>query len=299
MSIRHNVHSAFKSVYNKYWRDSSSATTSSFQDSGKLTLEEFITAGDNLIELCPAWKWVQGTNSKDKANNRCLVLENIVCAARASAVANTVRAKKVRIPNGEEGDDGEEFEEITFAVEEGNQEKDDHESEDDEDFKPPESGPDSAVRYYDLSICYDPYYRTPQFFFSPSYKFYSSPDRHNTSVKMLEREEMLQDVNIINKNNTVTIDKHPLKFPEGVLNYQRCIGIHNCRHAERMKSELEYMRRKKLLLMSQSNAGGNEVDSGRRLEFPTHLSLILFLKMISTAVPTIQYDVVSCDFELV
>jgi len=48
-------------------------TESTFFKEGKLTVQEFVASGDQLIGMCPQWKWMPA--SADKYVNKYLPLE--------------------------------------------------------------------------------------------------------------------------------------------------------------------------------------------------------------------------------
>ena len=82
--------------------------------------------------------------------------------------------------------------------------------------------------------------------------------------KPLKTESIFEDISQEHAHKTVTIDKHPhLGIP--------CAFIHPCRHAEVMKTFCDRLR------------------SGDK-ELRVEQYFFLFLKFISTVIPTINYD---------
>jgi ubiquitin-like-conjugating enzyme ATG3 len=117
------------------------------------------------------------------------------------------------------------------------------------------------VRSYDLSITYDFYYQTPRLWLIG----------YNENGQLLSEEETFEDIMADYANKTVTIENHPhLGIKEA--------SIHPCNHAKVMK---------KIIDTVQSNGGTPQV----------HSSLFVFLKFISSVVPTIEYDF-TIDLEL-
>jgi len=139
-------------------------------------------------------------------------------------------------------------------------------AEDDDDaadgFVLPDSGAESSnVRTYDLSITYDKYYQTPRLWLF-GYDVYGRP---------LEAKEIFQDVLSEYHSKTVTVDPHPLTA------VPTC-SIHPCKHAAVMKKVIR-----------------DWIEQGLQ---PRHdLALFVFLKFISSVVPTIDYDF-TMDIEL-
>ena len=110
------------------------------------------------------------------------------------------------------------------------------------------------VRSYDLSITYDFYYQTPRLWLLG----------YSEEGQLLSELEVFEDVMADYANKTVTIENHPhLGIKEA--------SIHPCNHAKVMK---------KIIDTVQENGGTMEV----------HQSLFVFLKFISSVVPTIEYD---------
>jgi len=120
------------------------------------------------------------------------------------------------------------------------------------------------VRTYDLSITYDKYYQTPRVWMMG----YTSVD----SSQPLTGEEMMQDVMSDYANRTVTIDPHPhVGGPHA--------SIHPCQHGAVMKTIVKNL--------TKAVEGGNddEVDKPS-----VEMYLFIFLKFVSSIIPTINYD---------
>jgi Autophagocytosis associated protein, active-site domain./Autophagocytosis associated protein C-terminal./Autophagocytosis associated protein (Atg3), N-terminal domain. len=118
------------------------------------------------------------------------------------------------------------------------------------------------VRTYDLSITYDKYYQTPRVFMIG----YASED----SSQPLTGEEMLQDVMSDYANRTVTIDPHP-----HVSGYHA--SIHPCQHGAVMKTIVK-------------NLTKAAVDGSEGKPPSVEMYLFIFLKFVSSIIPTINYD---------
>ncbi|OMH84886.1 Autophagy-related protein 3 [Zancudomyces culisetae] len=110
------------------------------------------------------------------------------------------------------------------------------------------------TRTYDISITYDKYYQTPRVWLCG----YDEDDIP------LSSKDIFEDISQEHAKKTVTIEPHPH------LPTQQA-SIHPCKHANVMKKIIE-----------MSIEGDREV----RVE----QYLIIFLKFISTVLPTIEYD---------
>lgn len=112
----------------------------------------------------------------------------------------------------------------------------------------------TATRSYDLSVTYDKYYQTPRLWLKG----------YNEQGLPLESSEIFEDILTDYVSKTVTIDPHPCT---GELT----VSIHPCRHAAVMKK-----------VVNGWLAHGIA---------PRHdLALVVLLKLISSVIPTIQYD---------
>jgi ubiquitin-like-conjugating enzyme ATG3 len=120
--------------------------------------------------------------------------------------------------------------------------------------------PDDPIirtRTYDISIVYDKYYRTPRIFLF-GYDEYRQP---------LSTEQIYEDISSDYADKTVTVEIHPYtQLPTA--------SIHPCKHAYVMKRLIQQLQ--------HSN------DRERQLDVRHYL--LLFLKFMSSVIPTIQYD---------
>lgn len=132
------------------------------------------------------------------------------------------------------------------------------------------------VRTYDLSITYDKYYQTPRVWMMG----YESSD----SSQPLTGEQMLQDVMSDYANRTVTIDPHP-----HVTGYHA--SIHPCQHGAVMKTIVKNLTK---AAGGTTAAGGESNDdsggTGEAQGPSVEMYLFIFLKFVSSIIPTINYD---------
>lgn len=117
------------------------------------------------------------------------------------------------------------------------------------------------VRKYDLSITYDFYTQTPRLWLTG----------YNEDGQPLSNIEIFEDIDADYAQKTVTIDPHP---HSGI----KQASIHPCNHAKVMKTIIDTI---------IVNGGQPQVTQ----------CLFVFLKFISSVIPTIQYDF-TVDLEL-
>ena len=128
------------------------------------------------------------------------------------------------------------------------------------------------VRTYDLSITYDKYYQTPRVWMMG----YSSSD----TSQPLTGKEMMQDVMSDYANRTVTIETHPhVAGPHA--------SIHPCQHGAVMKTIV-----RNLMASSEdaSTKEGANYGAGAAKAPSIEMYLFIFLKFVSSIIPTINYD---------
>jgi len=169
---------------------------SKFQETGVITPEEFLAAGDHLVHHCPTWQWAAGdeTSYKDylPKEKQFLITRNVPCYKRCRQMEYSSEQEKL-LDDGE-GDDGwvdthhyaeksdEKVSEMTLEEKvddktSSREEDSDEEAVDMEEFvesgmledaatidikKESSGGEIVATRTYDLNITYDKYYQTPR-----------------------------------------------------------------------------------------------------------------------------------------
>lgn len=284
-------------------------TKSAFLEKGVLTPEEFVQAGDELVYRCPTWAWEGGEASKRKsylpADKQYLITRNVPCQNRVSSMET---ALSMQAEAGMDEDDDEwmvssiikasdnpedEFDildsegEVIEAPQPDSKPsaEDDDEYADMADFDDDNVIADDAavvtaeaegndnlvkVRTYDLSITYDKYYQTPRVWMIG----------RTASDQPLTAKEMMEDVISDYANKTVTMENHP-----HVSGHHA--SIHPCQHGKVMKAIV-----KNLIKASEkkvADAGeGAEAAVGAAVSLDIYL--FIFLKFISSMIPTISYD---------
>ena len=252
---------------------------SNFEESGRLTPEEFVLAGDYLVFKCPTWQWASPASVEIirdflPTNKQYLVTRGVPSVKRINEdVLREGQSDSQDVTNVD----------IVQAEEEGavidlRKESTTVTVHDDSDIIPDMETFDSTdnlvtlnnnnnnddaiknqvvlTRTYDLFITYDKYYQTPRMWITG----YDEDGIPLSPDLFLSPQS---DISTEHAQKTVTLET----FPHSNPTYQ-IATVHPCKHANVMQSILERMR------------GGVRVDQ----------YLIIFLKWMASVFPTINYD---------
>ena len=253
---------------------------SAFLEKGTLTPVEFLEAGEHLVHRCPTWSWSTSTPGCEQKHlppdKQFLITRGVPCRRRVRNIEDPIIAEK-------ETEDGwvvtevskteEHYEEIKLqAAQVIEQEDDDIPDIEDvnenlvdeneanvfskEGYFRGEEPEDNIMktRVYDLSITYDLYYQTPRLWLVG----------YDEEMGPLNPGQMFEDIMEDYAKKTATIENHPcVGAPQ--------ISIHPCNHAKMMKHFIDIL---------ASNGSVAQV----------HHAMLVFLKFLSSVVPTIEYD---------
>lgn len=267
------VYENWKKVYNQF---SGPKTESNFQKTGTLTAKEFVEAGDALCQKIPVWEWCSGDADVQTflpPNKKYLVFRGATSFDRAETDIDRLA--------GEGTDDADGWVAThpgyqPKAKEKAQEKKEINWDDDDDECVTQEDEPSEAraCRLYDVYLVYDKYYQTPRVFLIGF-----------QNNKPLTKDEMMEDVYAANREKTVSVDSHPyLSAP--------CISIHPCKHAETMQVILGHYK-------ERLEDAQEDLPEAQKVPFvfPTYMALFVFLKFISSVVPTINYDL-SVDMDM-
>ena len=100
-SLKNTLHKAYRNVATKFM---GVMTHSVFLTEGKLTPDEFVFAGDCLVESCPTWSWEGGDADKWNKNlpedKQFLITRDVPCTERAK---DLVHSGSIDETEGEDG----------------------------------------------------------------------------------------------------------------------------------------------------------------------------------------------------
>lgn len=279
---------------------------STFYDTGRLTPEEFVRAGDFLVYKCPTWRWSAGDPRKSRSylprDKQYLITKNVPCMQRVEDKAEIFSehnegewtvfeeppseiAVPVELDNGKNkgsrdeddknvkdvknDEDVENVKDVENDKHDGNvsQETQNKMFEEDDDFY--DAGQDEALAEDDVlkTRSYDVYITWDKYYQTPRVWLFGY-DEHKLP---LSQKEMFEDISAEHAKKTVTYEAHPHE------NYP-CISIHPCKHDNVMKRLMAY------------RMGEMPKGTTRKAEIRVEQYMFLFLKFIGTVIPTISYD---------
>lgn len=276
------IHSALDKVRDKY---APITHTSTFRQTGQLTPEEFVLAGDFLVYKFPSWSWSDASHPSKRVSylppdKQFLLTRNVPCHRRLVDGYKIMEGERnIQSENGD-GEEGwlatggdkkaEPSEKDVRTLDgSGNLHTSEHEDQEEEipDIEDEEDDSEAIIRdnnnaastkiplrTYTLYITYTPYYRTPRFYLS---------GYQGASNQPLDPIAMMEDIMGDYKDKTVTLEDFP--FFDASQNVKMA-SIHPCRHASVMKSLLDRADAALKLRRERVKAGKNSaVPSGKEL----------------------------------
>uniref|UniRef100_A0A915P158 Ubiquitin-like-conjugating enzyme ATG3 n=1 Tax=Meloidogyne floridensis TaxID=298350 RepID=A0A915P158_9BILA len=89
---------------------------SKFKETGVLTPEEFVAAGDHLVHLCPTWSWAKSSDSNGTCtylpvDKQFLITKQVPCHQRCAQIMGYDESKEkiIKEESAETGDDQDEW----------------------------------------------------------------------------------------------------------------------------------------------------------------------------------------------
>ncbi|KAK6747326.1 hypothetical protein RB195_000496 [Necator americanus] len=274
---------------------------SKFRETGVLTPEEFVIAGDHLVHHCSTWKWSKAADpsrmrSYLPEDKQFLIVRNVPCHKRCrqmeydASQEKILSSEEIGAEDGFAGDEdsgwvdthhfGHEGSEQARNVElcatvndnsNGDGDDEDEPAMDLDDFV--ESGgledidPNRYVASRSVAVAEMEKPRTYDLHITYD-KYYQVPRLflmgYDENRKPLTVEQTYEDFSADHANKTITVEGHPhidCDMPT----------VHPCRHAEMMKRLLDQL-----------------AENGK--ELGVHEYLLIFLKFVQAVIPTIEYD---------
>jgi len=248
MSFKNKIYNTYKNIAESVIPD---LKTNNFIKTGMLTKDDFIKTGNYLIQNYSQWSW--------HTNGTCLKLSDILYKKQ-------IFEKNEKYDNDvEEKHDWNIYSTTSFNnIEEKEMSISDSDNELENMTERGLVKEDEATinskynndnnHYYDITITYDQYYRTPRIWFYGKY----------ISGECLEDNIIYNDFSLEHTNITITNEEHPI-----LKKY--CISVHPCKHAYAMK--------RMLLLQLENNK-----------DIIIEKYLIYFLKFVSCIIPQMNFD---------
>lgn len=281
---------------------------SKFKETGVLTPEEFVAAGDHIVHHCPTWQWAKGEDSKIKPylppDKQFLITRNVPCYKRVKQMDNHQDDQEMVIE--EDDQDGGWVDTHHFAVSEtvsaitgevsdmtlytkdgtvaamNDEEDDEEEAEDMEAFE--QSGKLDNVDKSSIVLEQAKAETTSEgasggdsgILQTRTYDLHITYDKYYQTPRLWltgydENKKPLTVEQMYEDFSQDHAKKTVTMEAHPNLSGPPMASVHPCRHAEVMKK----------IIQTVAEGGG---------ELGVHMYLMIFLKFVQAVIPTIEYD---------
>ncbi|KAL9112880.1 MAG: hypothetical protein Q9227_002957 [Pyrenula ochraceoflavens] len=285
------IRSTISSLRDRY---APASHTSTFRDTGKITPEEFVLAGDYLVYKFPTWSWADAESESRRYSylppgKQYLVTRGVPCRKRlddhfaGDAELDELVRDELRNTAKEVGGDGEDdgwlqtggdkkkdmrssetrMRDVRTMDESGNVGPQEPEEDDIPDMEDDEDDAEAIIRDQDGSNTCSLRLRTYTLYITYT-SFYSTPRMYLSGYlspsEPLPPQDMMQDIVGDYKDKTVTLEDFPF-YDHSV----KMASVHPCRHASVMKVLLDRADAA-LKLRLQKLAHGNSSSDDAKVE---------------------------------